>query len=508
MKIKSLFASALCLAMLASCSQDVVEPNQGDEAKGDAYVALKLSFGNDGPISRTGGVEDTGEKYLADGESNIDTYAMYIFDAAGKLETFAHGTIQTSGTEKFTKGVNCKEGAKDIFVMLNGALPGEYVGTPQSPAQLTITQFKQHAYNIMSTEGNPTKLKNGNKLLMLGHTTSPVTAFAKSASEAENNPFTINVTRCAGKVAVVANSINSDAIEASVVGMKWLLCNRNIYLETCRHDWRGSYLCTSTDFGQIAPLAVTENDAKEVTSIMCGTDNMIEVKTATTKNMADWQYCSENVNNSADYSAFLAGTTTEVPNAISCAKSGNTTYALVEVTLKPAKFTVMNGSNYSFENNTATEAGDYWMLATQDTKTGRTAAVIDNTTKKPFYFASSEAATAFKTDSKVPCGNAVPVCYKGGKNYYRTNISTPYVKANEADTKSDWTKEEEYKKYSIQRGRAYIVNLDKIMGVGSAKPQDVNPENGDTKLTFDTFLAAHVTIANWFGITSNVNLGE
>lgn len=480
MKIKSLFASALCLAMLASCSQDVNEPVNPTNVPGeDTYMSFKVIASEEG-ISRAGEQEIDGS---AD-ESNIGSYAFYIF-ADGKLETrVTPEPIEGKMTQSV--GAVVKTGEKTVFCLIN---------TPDINVTEGQTTSDDFVKMVMAVDANFFVKKIGSKncVPMLGHVEQ--VRFPKQTKEdAQAHPITIAVTRAAAKAQVLFNDVRvSNNLNIESVGeAKFLIANLNKSMYVCRHGWYGTPGANNTNaagnhYDHVYGLegtgsAVTCNGAA-LKPAMESSDQQVN---------GNWQYITENVNQTNGTLAFLQPALTDFT---STAKSGNTSYALVEVKVTP---------------NAAADGGAYtdgtFFVVGKRLKNGSFLYMRDASSKMLYYSTKATAEAAATANRKLTADGWHVLKYTNGKAYYRVNIKT------DGFTNSCQT-------YSIQRGNAYVIKITDITGLGANVPRGdgdgyndtdgddegdgndnddgVDPDQPSDPLEYEAYMSAQVIIKKW-----------
>lgn len=485
MKIKSFFASALCLAMLASCQNDVDAPVNPNSAPGeDTYMSFKVVASEEG-ASRAGVQELDG---TAD-ESNIGSYAFYIF-ADNKLEA----TVKPqplSGNQTQSVGAVVKTGEKTVFCLIN---------TPDIPVTVGTTTADQFVSSVMAVDATffVKTIESKTCVPMLGHV--ELVRFPKQTKEdAEAHPIQIAVTRAAAKAQVVFNSprvsanLNVDETNGFSEA-KFLIGNVNKSMYVCRHAWYGTPGANNTTaegnhynhvYGLVGSgSAVTCNGASLKNA----------VTTADQQVNGSWHYITENVNQTYGTLAFNQPAIADA-DLVANAKSGNTSYALVEVKVTPKA--AADGGEFT--------SGTFFVVAKR-LKNGSFIFMRDNSSKMLYYSTKVAAAAAATEYNKLEADGWHVLEYTNGKAYYRVNIKTDGF-SNSCQA------------YSIQRGNAYIIKITDITGLGANVPRGdgdgkndtdgedegdgngnddgVDPDQPSDPLEYDAYMSAQITIKKW-----------
>ena len=196
----------------------------------------------------------------------------------------------------------------------------------------------------------------------------------------------------------------------------------------------------------------------------------------------DWLAAATDYDNTFANSRYLAENVNEAP------VTGNTSYVLVELTVKPTQTSDADGN---FTDSALGENADFWVLASHNAADGD----ITFLTKedKILYFAAEDAATAYLA-AQTDLADYKVLKYTEGKSYYRLNIR---------DIKQRTLTEE----YAVLRNHYYKVNITEISNLGFNTPDGTVPTDPETPLETQTYISAEILIEPWTVVEMNEPLG-
>ncbi|MDE6027013.1 MAG: fimbria major subunit [Muribaculaceae bacterium] len=104
MKLKQILMGGLFAALMASCSNDLPDPNDGKVLENETTTYVRLSIGGDMDGTRDGEVEEPGYQYGTADESKVNSVLLTFYDHGrnfvGKTTVnIKEGTLQEVGTE-------------------------------------------------------------------------------------------------------------------------------------------------------------------------------------------------------------------------------------------------------------------------------------------------------------------------------------------------------------------------------------------------------------------------
>ena len=215
-------------------------------------------------------------------------------------------------------------------------------------------------------------------------------------------------------------------------------------------------------------------------------DHLVALPTAEQLELSNsWLGAGKDYDNLFANSCYLAENVNEAP------VTGNTSYVLVELTVKPTQTSDAAGNAIT---PTEPNDGSFWVIADHDLLNGD----ITFLTKedKILYFASEEYASGYLKD-QANLGeehNYKVLKYTAGKSYYRLNIR---------DIKQRTLTEE----YAVLRNHYYKVNITEISNLGFNDPAGTVPTEPTTPLETQTYISAEITIEPWTVVEMNEPLG-
>lgn len=475
---KMIFGAAM-IASFASCTN---ETDFGQGAAGQVeegiptYARITLNvnqMGSRAPQNTTPSLDF--EKDLQGG------VRIFVFDKNGVLEadqTFTEQQLTddpTSAGHKKTAVIATKTGLKTIYAIANPGL----LGANDLPKNLG--DFKNYKFTAV-TQGAPgekpeVKVAEVNKFFMTGFKEETLTKSDKT------NPVNvkINVTRLAAKAALAlkdgANQtgVNFKPVKTAVTASdaKFQLVQMNkeskIYVAEGEFSPMGSKAEQATAkhrTGVLTYAHLTTQDWQRSTIVDAWTNALAtsDFTTATTKEK--FAYTSENINESPEV--------------------GNVTFAMIQMKLKPTKFSSEEG--------------------TFDTATGTFFAVVQyagaGTTKADqiiaYHGIYKDEATANKAKQNLTAAgttNCEIIKYENGISYYRLNLRDKAIENNIIN------------RYAVKRNHYFKITVDAINNPGVNKAEDLFPNTPVTPVEEDAFIDATIEVDDWIDVDMTESLG-
>ena len=211
-------------------------------------------------------------------------------------------------------------------------------------------------------------------------------------------------------------------------------------------------------------------------------------KLPTTDDELKWINAVTTYDNAFNNSKYLAENVNQTPT------TGNTSYVLVELTVKPTQTSDASGN---FSSSNLGENADFWVIVKHDAASGDIifAAKEDaQNVNKILYFAAESDANTYLTTNTANLTNYKVVKYEKGKSYYRLNIRD--IRENNLT-----------KKYAVNRNHYYKVNITEISNLGFNAAAGTIPTNPTTPLETQTYISADITIEAWTVVDMNEPLG-
>lgn len=467
---KMIFGAAM-IASFASCTN---ETDFGQGAAGQVeegiptYARITLNvnqMGSRAPQNTTPSLSF--EKDLQGG------VRIFVFDKNGVLEadkTFQESELTVDGTGKKTAVIATKTGLKTIYAIAN---PGT-VKLDDLPKNLG--DFKNYKFEAVEQAANgdepAVKVATENKFFMTGFKEKNL----GKSDKANPTHVKINVTRLAAKAALqlAATAKKTGAnfkpanTEVTASDAKFQLVQMNKKSQIFVADGAFSPMGSKLEQAAAAPTGlsyahITSEDWNRTSWI----DALAEGKNFKSNDLLynNFAYTSENINESPEV--------------------GNVTFAMIQVKLKPTKFTDAGNLDGS---------GTFYAVAQY---------AADNTTKadqiKAYHgiFSSAEKANEKINELKAADGTGFYklITYTNGLSYYRLNLRD---KAIENDI---------INRYAVKRNHYFKITVDAINNPGVDKAVDLFPGTATTPVEEDAFIDATIEVDDWIDVDMTESLG-
>lgn len=448
MKTKSIIAGMLSTMLLAvGCNKEDGGNRVTPEAGVKTYASFSVSLLNQSTRAASNDSNAVTE------ETKISDLNIYIFNG-GVLETKDKIILNTDN--KGTSALATTTGTKTIYAVSNYNAKGD-IGSLQSDFEKQL---------IAATD-----IAKENSFFMAGKTEATLTKRTEEEAKQEANLIQISVARGAAKVQMqFGNSVPvKPVVNATVTNARFTLAQQNtkMFLAKYTYGYMGDVGQTDTDnngtYDHLMKLPTMEDEFK-----------WINAKPTYQNTYATSKYLAENVN--------------ENPT------TGNTSYVLVELTVKPTQTSDASGN---FSSSNLNENADFWVIAKHDAASGDIifAAKEDaQNVNKILYFATESDANTYLTTNTANLTAYKVVKYEKGKSYYRLNIR-------------DIRKTDLTEKYAVNRNHYYKVNITEISNLGFNTAAGTIPTDPSTPLETQTYISADITIEAWTVVDMNEPLG-
>lgn len=470
---KIIFGAAL-IASFASCTN---ETNFGQESAGQVeegiptYARIKLSvnqMGSRAGLSRAAAITDGNESALKGG------VRILIFDKNNVLETQAIVDKEiTSGTE-IEELIATTTGYKTIYAIANPKAGAADEAIKNITTGMTLSAFQNLQLDAVKqeTQGGASEvlIAKADNFLMVGSTTATLA----SKTGQEYNPVSIDVTRLASKVAMkmseAAKKSDLNFVPANtavtVDNAKFQLAQNNkrsfVYVAPNNFSPNGADTQAAADFeGEKVFSHLTVGDWKTTT----WTDELgTKEFTAGDLTMNNFIYTSENIN--------------QTPRV------GNITFAMIQVKLKPTKFTDTDGV-------LAVDGTFYAVAQYAEAQTTRADKIV---TYHGIYSTEQKANEAITKLTQEGTHNCSVIAYTTGISYYRLNLR-------------DLKKTTPFERYALKRNSYYQVLVNGINNPGVSNVKDLFPSDQTTPAEETTNIKATIKVADWTDIQVTEPLG-
>lgn len=469
---KMIFGAAM-IASLAACTN---ETDFGQGAAGQVeegiptYARITLNVNQMG--SRASQNTTPSLNFEKDLQGGV---RIFVFDKNGVLETdktFSEGELTVDGTNKKTAVIATKTGLKTIYAIAN---PG-VVTLTDLPKNLG--DFKNYKFTAVTQAVAGDKpavhVAEENKFFMTGFEEKTLT---KSTIDQPTN-VKINVTRLAAKAALslpasaATSGANFKPANTSVTASdaKFQLVQMNKQSQIYLADGALSPMGSKAEQVNHVPgtgVLTYEHLTSEDWSRTAWTNALPADKNfkSTDLTKANFAYTSENINESPEV--------------------GNVTFAMIQVTLKPTKFTNDGG--------TLDATGTFYAVAEY---------TVDNTTKadqiKAYHGVYSTNTAANEAIKKLQ-GEGHQFCklitYTNGVSYYRLNLRDKAIENNIIN------------RYAVKRNHYFKITVDAINNPGVNKAEDLFPNTPVTPVEEDAFIDATIEVDDWIDVDMTESLG-
>lgn len=452
MKTKSIIAGMLSTMLLAvGCNKEDGGNRVTPEAGVKTYASFSVSLLNQS--TRAASIDPN----AVTEETKISDLYIYIFNG-GVLETKGQITLNTDN--KGTTALATTTGTKTIYAVPNYEATGA-IGSLQSDFEKQLI--------------DATDIAEENGFFMAGKTEATLTEKTQEQAIEDANLIKISVARGAAKVQMQfgTNVPVKPVVNATVSNVKFTLAQQNSQ----------TYLAKLIA-GEFSPKGKT---AEQQDNDNNGTYDHL-TKLPTTDDELKWINAGTTYQNTYATSKYLAENVNEAPT------TGNTSYVLVELTVKPTQTSDASGN---FSSSNLGENADFWVIVKHDAASGDIifAAKEDaQNVNKILYFAAESDANTYLTTNTANLTNYKVVKYEKGKSYYRLNIRD--IRENNLT-----------KKYAVNRNHYYKVNITEISNLGFNAAAGTIPTNPTTPLETQTYISADITIEAWTVVDMNEPLG-
>lgn len=441
-----LFATVMVAgALLASCSKETNFGGESSVPEGiPTYAAISVSVNSTG-VFATRAVSQDGEKEL----TSVD---ILIFDARGVLETYAQNVTNQAGTYN----VKTTTGQKTVYAVANNLVSGIKQG-------MTLTTFEQLSYEAAKANGATNKvdvpIAKASNFLMFGKTNVTLTDQGPSTP----NKVSLTVTRAAAKSQLLFKNVQaSDSFQPENVAV--------------------TFDDASTQLAQLQPTMYVVAPAQSTGTVTPWDDNY-------TSQAANWIAAREkdfDTNNDSEmitvveYSHYLSENINATP------LMNTTTCMLVRVKATPTTWSDDGGTQ---------QGSTFYALVKFTSDTDKTFETIDS-----YYGIYKDEATA-QTVLDSGALQADPdkakygiVTFTDGYCYYRLNLR-------------DMTQATSAARYSVLRNNFYKVTVTEINNLGWNNPGDLVDPDDETPVETETSLEVTITVADWTDVDMNEPLG-
>jgi hypothetical protein len=447
MKTKSIIAGMLSTMLLAvGCSKEHGGPGTPEEG-----VRTYASFSVTLDASTTRALADVNS---VEEETKINTVNIYVF-MGGVLEDT--GVITLNENNEGTTTLAITTGLKTIYAVVNKSVTG-VVGQTQEAFEQQIIQTVAAGASTIAVE---------NSFFMVGSAAATLSEQTQEEAVMKRNLIPITVQRATAKVQMrfKENVPVKPVVNASVSAPHYALAQQNTEMYLAR---------TGFDFTPTGTAAAQRDADANGTC-----DHLVALPAA---DQIDWLAANTDYDNTFVNSRYLAENVNEAP------VTGNTSYVLVELTVKPTQTSDAEGN---FSASDLAENADFWVLASHNAADGD----ITFLTKedKILYFANESDASAYLAAQDDLVDYQV-LKYTEGKSYYRLNIR---------DIKQRTLTEE----YAVLRNHYYKVNITEISNLGFNTPGGTVPTDPETPLETQTYISAEILIEPWTVVEMNEPLG-
>ena len=474
---KMIFGAAM-IASFASCTN---ETDFGQGAAGQVeegiptYARITLNVNQMGSRAGMSRATTSSLDFEKDLQGGV---RIFVFDKNGVLEadqTFTEHQLKddlTSAGHKKTAVIATTTGLKTIYAIANPGL----LGANDLPKNLgDFKNYKFTAVTQAASGAEPAVLvAEENKFFMTGFKEETL---IKSTIDQPTN-VKINVTRLAAKAALSlpASAQTSGAnfkpantsVTASDAKFQLVQMNKQsqIYLAGGAFSPMGSKAEQANHVPGTGVLTyehlTSEDWSRTAWTNALPADKNFKSTDLTKTNFA---YTSENINESPEV--------------------GNVTFAMIQVTLKPTKFTNDGG--------TLDATGTFYAVAEY---------TVDNTTKadqiKAYHGVYSDINTANKAITKLQ-GEGHQFCklitYTNGISYYRLNLRDKAIKNDIIN------------RYAVKRNHYFKITVDAINNPGVNKAEDLFPNTPVTPVEEDAFIDATIEVDDWIDVDMTEPLG-
>lgn len=351
----------------------------------------------------------------------------------GVLESAVRGATMTASGSNVTMPIVTTTGEKVIYVVTNDIYEGE-TALSFSPEATLLTNFEKTLFNSASS-----KIASENNFTMIGCAKTVVVKCTEEQAKA--NPVKVSVDRASVKVQVkYGSSVNvRPTLAADFSDASFTLCNqaRHMYVKSDNlFSTAGSLV--SGAYSDVAGLA----EAPAYLPAVAVYDN----------SFATNLYTAEN----------------KMENPV----SGNALLSVIKIKCSPIAF---------YGNASANANGDFWTVARHDAATASWIYASDDE-YNVLYFATESDATAYQA---AIGGDYEVAKFNGGYSYYRVYL------------KDDAASENLSEKYRALRNTCYRINITDIKALGAPTGDDVIPEDPDTPIEQDSWVASEISVSPW-----------
>lgn len=437
MKIISFLAGTVTTALiLTGCSSESPVDANANVAKGEAsYASFRITLANAG--ARANGDDNADEV-----EQTIDNLTLYIF-SGGVLEK-SYPVNQSEIVNNVVGPVEITTGDKVVY-----AVVGTEVAAVEE--QTRISEFKSTVIDALASD-----IAVADNFVMTSEAT-PATIIKSTQA----NPARVDITvvRAAAKAQVryVADDVQvRPTIAATFDNAKFALVQ----------NAKSMYLTFD-------PRSYTPGTKKNSTGTYDG---------FTSVTAADLIDAVEEFSANYDESAYTGECYNLKP------VTGNTTFALVNLTATPAK--VYSAAKKTNDAVTLTEGklpsdGTFYVVAKNDAKTA-SYVFAANASYDILYFTTETAAKGYITAASLSSSEWKAYKYDKGQVYYRVNlVSDKNAAADGPD------------KYCVLRNHYYKINVTDVKALGAPTTAGVVPTDPDQPLEADAWLDAEINIEDW-----------
>lgn len=376
-------------------------------------------------------------------EQNINTINIYIF-SAGVLETSATPEIDSD----VTVPVAVSTGEKIIY-----AISSEKLGLEVENEITTLATFEKQLFDALASN-----IAEEDNFVMIGR--EKATVIKCTPAEATKNPVKINVDRAAAKLQVmfkqdevtVRSTINADFSACQFTPAQ---CAKQMYI-------------TRVNEGMYTPLGEKVKNNGTYPGL-----------TSVPETFGDDDFC----NAVEEYSPTYAENRYMGECVVKSPTTGNTTFALVRAKATPKE--------KLYGNKNLPNDGTFWVAARNISASASWIFASDND-YKIIYFASKADTEKYIKDAKLG-SDYKAYEYKQGLCYYRVNLIN-------ADT------EDLSMKYRVLRNNYFRANVTEIKNLGAPTGPGVVPDDPDTPIEQDSYIACEINVVKWVMHEDNVIL--
>lgn len=445
-KAKFLAATMAAATLFAACNNESDFGGEATTPEGQpTYASITVSVNNSG----TRATRSTSQ----DGEKELTTVDILIFDKGGVLETYAQNVSLSDG--KYN--VETTTGQKTVYAIANAnnQVSGISLG-------MTLPAFEALSFKAAEADAEAMKVNvpiaTPENFLMFGKTTATL----KTQSGSAANQVSLTVTRAAAKSQLLFKNVAaSDSFQPQGIEI--------------------NFESAATQLAQLQPTMYVVAPAVSGGTLTPWTD---DYTTSGDNWFAARQIAFDTPNSSEDatvveFSHYMSENINPTP------LMNTTTCMLVRVKAKPQSWSSEDGS----------QTGDtFYALVKFTSDTDKKFETIGS-----YYgiYRSQDAAQAvldgtLASDPDVKKYGIVE--FTDGYCYYRLNLR-------------DMTKQTTAERYNVLRNNFYKVTVTEINNLGWNDPADlVNPDD-TTPVETETSLDVTISVADWTDVDMNEPLG-